>query len=620
MDSFAVRTMPGGVRRDSSRILGLDFLRALAISGVTLFHLLPDQLPGGYMGVSLFFVLTGFLLAVTSVRDYRAGRFGVLRYYARRVRRIYPSLIIVMLTTIGVYHFLAPEAIAAIRPEAVSVLAGYNNLWQIEQSADYFARITSASPFTHLWFMGIELQYYLVWPALFFLYLLFRATIGRGFALAVLAVAAAGAAAVMPALYDPAVDVTRLYYGTDTRVYALLMGAVLGLALTDREERGAGVNLGSDGTGARIAKCAVFVLVLAATIASYLLLAGDNPLVYQGGMLALTVGFTALIYVIASSPALGELLDCAPVRFIGRHSYGIFLWQYPVIFLAGKMGYDALPYGPLLEVAVIVLLALWSDALAAIITRPRALSMRRLAPALALVIITLMGTVFMGYGCYGLAMSRTESEVAEDLRAKLAQRAAEQRAANERAALEAEKARAAAEAERLASVDLSGIVCIGDSVMLGASGEIRAVLPGAIIDAEVSRYVGGAQEVAEALNAQGQLGDTVVIALGTNGPIAGAERYEGETRALIDYLGPSRHIFWVNSYCPKLKWQQTNNDYLNNIVKTHPNITIIDWYSVVNGHSDYLVADGIHPSEKGAKEYARVIHDTIQKTLAASDR
>ena len=138
-----------------NHIAGLDALRALAIVGVTLFHMFPDSVKGGYLGVSLFFVLTGFLLAFTSVRSWENGSFHVLRYYGKRIKRIYPSLLIMMLTTIGIFHFLVPDVIAASRPEVESVLLGYNNWWQIEQNADYFTRMANASPFTHLWFLGI---------------------------------------------------------------------------------------------------------------------------------------------------------------------------------------------------------------------------------------------------------------------------------------------------------------------------------------------------------------------------------------------------------------------------------------------------------------------------------
>ena len=211
------------------RVLGLDAFRTIAIVGVTLFHMFPTILPGGYFGVSMFFVLTGYLLAFTCERERLDGRFSLLNYYWKRFKRIYPSLIIVLLSTIGVYHFLAPKVIEAVRPEIISVLLGYNNWWQIFQHADYFAKINNNSPFTHLWFMGIELQYYLCWPILFLIYDLFAELGLRKTGIGFVAILGIGFSVLMPVMYHYNLDITRLYYGTDSRVYALLFGAVLGL-------------------------------------------------------------------------------------------------------------------------------------------------------------------------------------------------------------------------------------------------------------------------------------------------------------------------------------------------------------------------------------------------------
>lgn len=159
----AAKTLGGHIR-------GFDGLRALAIIGITLFHMFPQTIRGGYLGVSLFFVLSGCLLAYTCEKKGAAGSFPLIAYFRKRIARIYPSLLIMMLVTIGAFSFFAAPVISAIRPEALSVLLGYNNWWQISQSADYFTRLTNQSPFTHLWFLGIELEYYLAWPLLYCLY------------------------------------------------------------------------------------------------------------------------------------------------------------------------------------------------------------------------------------------------------------------------------------------------------------------------------------------------------------------------------------------------------------------------------------------------------------------
>lgn len=593
---------------------GLDVLRTLAIVGVTLFHMFPERLPGGYLGVSLFFVLTGFLLAYTSKRSWLEHRFRVKTYYMKRIKRIYPSLFIVLLTTIGVFSFVLPKAVTAIRPEFLSIVLGYNNWWQIAQNADYFTRLTNASPFTHLWFMGIEMQYYLVWPLLFALYAFLDILAGRRAALAVLALLALGSAAVMPMMYEPDMDVTRLYYGTDTRAYALLFGAVLGLWWVDHPR-------------ARLGKYRMLLGYLAwpvlvgASIAAYFLFDGQSAYVYEWGMLAMTVLFCVLLLLTADDRFfVGAALESPKLcwlGWLGKRSFGIYLWQYPVIYLFAKLGWTQLPYYAALEIAAILVLTIWSDALAHVITSRRlpAIRGRHIVTAcIFLTAFTLPGLALMGFGGHAIAVSADQkvSDTSE-LQERLAANAAEQQAANDQAAAEAAEQKAAKDE---AAVDLSGVACIGDSVMLGSSGELRKVLPGCIIDAEVSRYVGGGLDAAKEMAAQGRLGKNVVIALGTNGPIAGYEKYEVQTRALLEYLGPDRHIFWVNVYCPELSWQQTNNDYLVSMAKDHPNVTIVDWYGLVSKHPEWLGGDGIHPNDEGTAAYAKLIHDTMAETLA----
>ena len=601
-----------GLGKGGGRIEGLDGLRTLAIAGVTLFHMFPEAVPGGYMGVSLFFVLSGYLLAYTCSRQLAQGSFSVAGYFWRRIKRIYPSLLLVLLVSTGAYYLLVPDVVAAVRPEVVSVLLGYNNWWQIAQNADYFTRLINTSPFTHLWFMGIELQYYLLWPVLFFFYAVLQSFFGTRAALLFMAVLGLASACVMPLSYVPGDDVTRLYYGTDMRIYALLFGAVMGL---QRAEAGPHV---MKSELLRKISCAAFVGMLAITIIAYFTLDGQNPLVYQGGMLAMTLLFCLLLRLTEDRGLpLGALLDMQGFRWIGKRSYGIFLWQYPVILLFSCMGWDKMHGWYFLEIALILLLAVWSDAVTDCLLsrelpfRAKPMAMVRVA---CFVVLSMCSMLVMGYGCCGIAASaESKASAVAELQAQLAEEEAEQARQNE---LAAEQAKAARIEAAKGQVDLSGAVCIGDSVMLGSSGRIRELLPACYVDAEVSRYVGGGLDAAKAFEAQGRLGNLVVIALGTNGPIAGYERYEVQTRQLLEYLGDSRHIFWVNVYCPHLTWQETNNNYIKKLAAEHGNVHEVDWYGLISQHSEWLTEDGIHPNSEGRVQYAKLIHDRIEQVLA----
>ncbi len=583
-----------------ARIMGLDALRTLAIAGVTFFHMFPDTVVGGYLGVSLFFVLTGFLLAYNSKIQYFNNSFAFSKYYVSRIKRIYPALLLMLLVSIGTIYLILPRAVSAIRPEFLSIIFGYNNWWQIAQNADYFTRLMNQSPFTHLWFLGIELQYYVIWPFLF----LACMGLGKKWGLKRVAIllAALGtlAAALMPLMYHPGMDVTRLYYGTDTRMYALLWGAALGLVA-----QGSTV-LESVGRENKPIYIVLFFVGVVLTLVGYALLDGQNPLLYRGGMIAFTLLFCGMLYLVQQmSYDIGKKLDNPVCKWVGKLSYGIFLWQYPVIFLFEYFKWTALPVYGIWELGAIVLLALWSYYVCDAFLK---IKYKWMTILIAFTFVVSMGLMF--FGAKAIILS---SDVKYNDKGKLQNMLAE----NAKLLKEQEQARKEAKAkERAGQITFDGVCMIGDSVMLGSTMSLLTQMPGSYIDAAVSRYVGDGLEIAKAFNDQGKLGKIVVIALGTNGPISGAERYEVQTKALVDYLGPDRQIFWVNVYAPHLKWHETNNAYINKLAAEHKNIHVVDWCGLISQHKDWLVDDGVHPDVPGSKAYAKLVHDTIVKTLS----
>lgn len=257
-----------------------------------------------------------------------------------------------------------------------------------------------------------------------------------------------------------------------------------------------------------------------------------------------------------------------------------------------------------IEIVLVILLSVWIEALIGVIKSIRHLSpnpQRIIVQVLLLAFISMPGFAMMGYGCKGIWESAEyKSSDTNELKSRFT--------ANEQALQNQTQDHHITLASR-SEADLRNIACIGDSVMLGSALELKKVLPDCYIDAKVSRYVGAGVEIAQQIDSQGLLRNTVLIALGTNGPLDG--QYEKQTEKFLKYLGPDRHIYWVNVYCPKTGWQDSNNTYLKKIASEHSNVQIIDWASKAAQHPEWLSGDGIHPNKQGTEAYAQLVHDTI---------
>jgi len=306
----------------------LDGLRALAVLGVLLYHAGVSWAPGGFLGVDAFFVLSGFLITSLLVDEWRTrGRIDFRAFWARRARRLLPALVLVVIA-VGAYAlFVArPDELERIRGDTFGSLLYVANWRQLVESS-YFAKLATPSPLLHTWSLGIEEQWYLVWPLA--LVLMVRVTVGRRWAvIGITAALALGSALLMAALFD-AGDPSRVYYGTDTRAQALLVGALLAFLVTSprrRRPRQASATASLIGL-----ECAgILALVYLGWLWTHV--ADTSTWLYTGGFLIEGLAVAALIAAATRpySPILGPLLSLAPLRAIGRISYGVYLWHWPV--------------------------------------------------------------------------------------------------------------------------------------------------------------------------------------------------------------------------------------------------------------------------------------------------
>ena len=578
------------MKKEGSRIKGMDGLRGIAIIAITLFHMFPNVFKGGYLGVVLFFVLTGFLMVITNKKKMENKEFSVIKFYVSRIKRLYPPLLVMVFTTLGIYFFLANDSLRGMKMQVLSIFAGFNNFWQISQSLDYFTRIANTSPFSHLWFLSIEMQFYLIFPLLLFGLYKLEEKKGKSNTIKTMLGVTVAFALIMPILYLCGVNVTRLYYGTDTRVYSLFAGMLLGWIYTKEEETKKNFYISLSLIG-----------ILAV---SYFIFAGKMPIVY---LLVLALTTILSMFLIEKTANSSVSLDVPILDWIGKHSYEIYLWQYPVIYLFQYKDWDKHFIIYLFEFVILIALVVWTNYFL------KVFKYKQIKPRFQKAVLAcgIVGLAFQATGVVALATSKEVDST------ELQKRIAE----NEEAIKKKKNAKSDGKMEKAKDVDYSssgnsqkvsdkGLFCIGDSVMLSAYTNIQAVYPDSIVDAAVSRQIYQAQDVLRWYQSQGNIHNTVVISLGTNGVLD-----ENNVEQVLEMIGSDKSIFWVNIYAPGVEWEASNNEYLQELAKKHSNITIVDWNSYISKHTDLLEADGIHPIEEGANAYAHLIQEKINEVM-----
>jgi peptidoglycan/LPS O-acetylase OafA/YrhL len=361
--------LEAGLRPDVhpfGRLRGLDGLRAIAVLAVVIYHGAAGGLSGGFLGVEVFFVISGYLITALLLAEHRAnGRIDPLAFWARRARRLLPALFVLLGAVLAFAIVVVPEEIARLRVDALAAFAYVTNWHLIAGDQSYFESIGRPSLFVHLWSLAIEEQFYLAWPIVLGLLLV----AGRRVALGVTLLGAIGSAVWMALQFDPASDPSRIYYGTDTRLTGLLLGAALAFvwvpALPVLPSPETGLNRRRRRRLLAKARAATHwesrrlgwtldVMGLAALVGLISLFVGADafePFVYQGGLALL--GVTAVALIAASvhpRTRIGRLLDVAPLRWVGTRSYSIYLWHWP-IFAVTRPELD-LPLDPLAVLAV----------------------------------------------------------------------------------------------------------------------------------------------------------------------------------------------------------------------------------------------------------------------------
>lgn len=346
--------MPEPIKGTSRYMAGIDGLRALAVLAVIVYHLNYNWAPGGLLGVGIFFVLSGYLITDLLIAEWaRHGRLDMKSFWIRRARRLLPALLLLLILVVAWVAVFSPSQMTAVRGDVPAAILYVSNWWLIFQDVSYFEKFGPPSPLGHLWSLAVEEQFYLFWPLLlaFGLHVVKR----RGPLIALTLAAATASALAMAFMYEPGLDPSRVYYGTDTRVFALLIGAVLAMVWPSRK------------LSPHISRKARATLDISGALGLAILLVGIwktnqyDDFLYRGGLVLLSVVSAVVVAVLAHPASLfAKWMGCKPLRWLGVRSYAIYLWHYPIIVLtspAAEQGDGSVILRAILQVTATLVLA-----------------------------------------------------------------------------------------------------------------------------------------------------------------------------------------------------------------------------------------------------------------------
>lgn len=580
------------------RVPGIDGLRGLAVLTVVIYHFLGDLLPGGYLGVDLFFVLSGFLITSLLIREATVtGRINLKNFWLRRVRRIFPAAVTVLLLTSSIVGLRGGDLAVGLGKQFLSSLVFANNWVQIAGSHSYFAD-SGIEVFAHYWSLSVEEQFYVVWPLLvgLLIVVLHRKRLLAGLTV-VLGIASAVAMGLM---YDPTVDPTRIYYGTDTHAFGLLIGAALSLAITNTRSA-----TGDSWPKRRLAFSGLAgAAALVGLCFAFFTLHDVSAQAYRGGIVAANLaGALVLLSVVRESGPVSWLFRLPFMRYLGERSFSIYLWHWPIIKVMEDM---SLGWNQWVLAGVATALTLVASEVSyryietpfrrkGIVKTFRDLSKARATVALLAVLIAIALTIV------GARNAPTKTKLEADL---------EQLAAIQAEAAAQAEAEKAAELEKLSKRKMptgDKITAVGDSVMLASYEALMAEFPGIYVDGEVSRHYTAAIPILQSMEANGTLDQFVVLGFGTNGAM-----FDGQLDQILQIIGPDRIVVFTLPYGDR-EWMPPARQELYDAAHSYDNVYIADWCNAARTNPSLLREDDVHPSPEGAAVYAQAIRAAFQQ-------
>ncbi|MBH0346808.1 MULTISPECIES: acyltransferase family protein [Bacillus] len=599
-------------KKNSRYMVGLDSLRGLAILGVILYHINFNWMPGGFLGVTVFFVLSGYLITdILAMEWKRNKRIDLKKFWLSRARRLLPGMLVMLVITLAWITIFHSSLLEKMRGDSLAALFYVSNWWYIYHKLSYFDNFNQISPLNHFWSLAVEEQFYVVWPFIISLGLYYINKQSRMILL--ICLGAFASALAMAILYEPGVDPSRIYYGTDTRAFSLLIGAVLALVWP------------SNRLANKIIPKARFILDVVGGIALIIILLmfwktnQYDPFLYKGGMVLLSIA-TALLVANLAHPAsrIAQFLRFRPLRWVGIRSYGIYLWHYPILTLTTPKvnAGDFSIIRAILQFLLIILIAQISWKFIEKPIRQGALrniqfkNLRLQNVTLGVKLALVCSLFFTSMAVLGLSnASKAKGNYQQDkVEAVQTQPAPHPVAVWEKPNQETPLNQG--ESKEVNSAHPKNpltVTAIGDSVMIDITPYLKNTFPDIRIDAQIGRQLSKAIPVVEQLKNEGNLGNYVIIGLGTNGAFTTEQLV-----SLIKLIGNEHKIIFINTRVPR-PWESIVNERLKVTVTKYPNVTLVDWYAASAGKKDYFAPDGVHLTNVGAEAYAVLVAKAVNQ-------